>query len=275
MAKRNRKNTKKQIKRRFKEGRGEGTFENYQPWLRIQDTTSRGLSTRIKGWKTNRIHQFLSKLELSYFYLLEWSKDVIDIREQFPLDLPETKAIASELGFKHPIDPFTQEPIVMTTDFVVTLKKNFYSYEIARTIKYTEDLCKKRTLEKFEIEKVYWQNRNINWGIVTEKDINFVSVENIKWLHSYQDRESLPQEITEEHLCKSLFLIFYLLNKNIFILNQITQFCDLELKLSSGKGINIFRYLTANHQFNIDITKPLNPRKKVCMLHQITEGDGR
>jgi TnsA endonuclease N terminal len=135
MAKRKRKTTKKQIEKRLKEGRGQGRRENYKPWLRIQDVGSIGLSTRIKGWKSNRIHQFLSKLELSYFYLLEWSKEVIDIREQFPLDLDETKAIAQELGVKHPTDPFTQEQVVMTTDFLITIKKPLSEQDVARTIK--------------------------------------------------------------------------------------------------------------------------------------------
>lgn len=272
MAKRKRDTTKKLTEKRIKEGRGEGTFEDYKPWLRIQDVASKGLSTRIKGWKTNRIHQFLSKLELSYFYLLEWSNEVIDIREQFPLDLCETRAIARELGIKHPVNPFTQEPTVMTTDFLITRRKNIGSYEIARTVKYAEDLRKKRTLAKFEIEKVYWQNRGISWAIVTEKGINPVAVENIKWLHPYQDKESLPLEITNEHLQKSFFLMSHLFTKNSFLLNQITQFCDLELELLRGQGINIFRYLAANHIFNLDITQPLNPRKRVYLMPQTSSG---
>lgn len=272
MAKRNRTNNEKLNEKKRKEGRGKGSFENYKPWLRIQDVASKGLSTRIKGWKTNRIHQFLSKLELSYFYLLEWSKEVIDIREQFPLDLSETRAISSELGIKHPTDPLTQAPIVMTTDFVITLKKEIGSYEIVRTTKYAEDLRNRRTLEKFEIEKAYWQNRNIGWAIVTERDINPVTVENIKWLHSYRDEESLPPEITKDQIQKSFLLISNLFTKKSFLLNQITQTCDLELGLSEGQGINIFRYLAANHLFNFDITQPLNPRKKVCLLSQTAKG---
>jgi hypothetical protein len=64
----------------------------------------------------------------------------------------------------------------------------------------------------------------------------------------------------------------HLFTKNSFFLNQITQFCDLELELSRGQGINIFRYLAANHQFNLDITRPLNPRKKVHLMSQISKG---
>lgn len=79
--------------------------------------SSKGRSTRLKGIKTNRQQEFLSDLERNQFYLTECSDYVVDIREQFPLlPLEETIIIADELGLKHPTDPKTNEPVVMTTD---------------------------------------------------------------------------------------------------------------------------------------------------------------
>lgn len=107
-----------QIEKWIKEGRGSGVGIDYKPWLKIQDVSSLGRSTRLKGIKTNRQHEFLSDLERNYFYLTEYSDEVIDIREQFPLlPLEETIVIADELGIKHPTDLKTGKPIVMTTDF--------------------------------------------------------------------------------------------------------------------------------------------------------------
>lgn len=57
----------------------------YKPWLNIQDVSSLGRSTRLKGIKTNRQHEFLPDLERNYIYLTEHSGFVVDIREQFPL----------------------------------------------------------------------------------------------------------------------------------------------------------------------------------------------
>nr|WP_255193827.1 TnsA endonuclease N-terminal domain-containing protein [Brevibacillus laterosporus] len=46
------------------------------------------------------------------------------MREQFPLlPLEETIVIANELGINHPTDPKTGSPIVMTTDFLLTVNK--------------------------------------------------------------------------------------------------------------------------------------------------------
>ena len=160
------------IEKWIKEGRGSGIGSEYKPWLNIQDVSSKGRSTRLRGIKTNRQHEFLSDLERNYFYLTEYSDFVVDIREQFPLlPLEETIVIADELGLKHPTDPKTHEPIVMTTDFLLTVEKGEGLVELARTIKMKDELLKARVIKKFEIERVYWERRQIDWGIVTELEI--------------------------------------------------------------------------------------------------------
>lgn len=187
MAKRQRKTDQTVIDQRLKAGRGQGTGAAYTPWLHIQDVPSKGLVHRIKGWKTQREHHFLSTLECAYFYVLEWSPSVSDIREQYPLlPLSETWAIAQACGFRHPTDPRTQEPIVMTTDFVITLANGrLQSVDCARTVKPAAQLQSKRTLEKLEIERRYWQARRTNWGIVTEQEIPQVLAKNVELLHGY------------------------------------------------------------------------------------------
>lgn len=182
-----RKRTSK-IEKWIKEGRGTGVGPDYKPWLHIQDVSSLGRSTRLKGIKTGRQHEFLSDLERNYFYLTEYSDLVVDIREQFPLlPLEETIVIANELGIKHPTNPKNSEPIVMTTDFLITLDRGQGLMEVARTIKMKNELMKARVLEKFEIERMYWQRRDIDWGIVTEDEIPKIMARNISYIHNYYD----------------------------------------------------------------------------------------
>ncbi|MDQ0092076.1 hypothetical protein J2T12_005520 [Paenibacillus anaericanus] len=117
--------TASSIARRIREGRGKGHFSSYRPWLTIHDVPSTGVVTRILGWKSGRLHHYLSEhLELAHHYQMEWAENVIDIREQFPLlPLEKTLFIAQKLGIKYPIDPKTKYPIVMTTDMLLTIRK--------------------------------------------------------------------------------------------------------------------------------------------------------
>jgi hypothetical protein len=124
------------IEQRIREGRGQGRGADYKPWLMIRDVPSLGLSERIRGWKSARVHHLLSQLEVNYFYTLEWSTVVTDIREQYPLlPLSETKLIAKHCGISHPTSPKTSQPIVMTTDFLITVRQGMGVAEVARTVK--------------------------------------------------------------------------------------------------------------------------------------------
>src|SRR5581483_9400735 len=149
------------IQKLIREGRGQNELDAYLPWLNVRDVPSRERSSRHKGWKTGRVHHFFSKLEKKYHNTLEWSKIVTDIREQYPLlPLEETIDIAKQCGFEHPAIPSKQdpkkiEPIVMTTDFFITLMIDGNKVERARTVKYADDLQSPRVLEKLEIERRY------------------------------------------------------------------------------------------------------------------------
>src|SRR5438876_7959715 len=151
------------------EGRGQGEGAAYKPWLTVRDVPSVGFSSRIMGWKTGRLHHLFSNHESGYFHIGEWAKKVIDIREQYPLlPLENTLAIAESCGIKHPVNPKTKKPIVLTTDFLLTLEHEGQHVEQARTIKPFAQLASDRTLEKFEIERLYWGSLHTDWGIVTE-----------------------------------------------------------------------------------------------------------
>ncbi|AZR75118.1 TnsA endonuclease N-terminal domain-containing protein [Bacillus pacificus] len=250
-----------EIEKWIKEGRGSGIGINYKPWLKIQDVSSLGRSTRLKGIKTSRQHEFLSDLERNYFYLTEHSDFVFDIREQFPLlPLEETIVIADELGIKHSTDPKTGEPIVMTTDFLLTVDKGQGVFEVARTVKMKDELLKERVLEKFEIEREYWQRRDIDWGIVTEEEIHKVMARNISYIHDYYNIrdydvfQKMSSQLIED---LSLSLMHRLLNDSRSV-RIITSEFDSDTHLPFGSGVTLFYHLLAQKIIVIDMLKPIN-----------------
>ncbi|AND37811.1 transposase [Cytobacillus oceanisediminis 2691] len=254
MAKRKNILTEKKIVEMEKEGRGQGGLDRYKPWINIQDFPSKGLATRGKGWKTNRIHQFLSKLESDYFYILEWCNSVLDIQEQFPLIRDDTWHIASEKGIKHPIDPKSQVPIVMTTDFIITLKDSKGTKKVARTIKPSSELENERTIEKFEIERAYWEGRGMDWGIITEKEIPKDMVENVEWLHlSYYEIEDLPAATLNSYAQQMKLSIK---KYNTSIIEMVSEF-DQTFQLDNGMGLEILKHLIARKEVPVDITRKI------------------
>lgn len=266
MAKRSRKPSASKIERKIKEGDGQGRGIDYKPWCVIQDVPSQGLVTRIKGWKTGRVHHLLSQLELHYFCLLEWSSSVQDIREQYPLQpLDETIAIAQGCGIKHPIHPQTKEPIVMTTDFVITVKGGMATLEQARTVKPAGELQRMRVLEKLEIERRYWAVRGIDWGIVTERELPQPWAKNTAQLHGYltlADRLSLK----EEELMPIVEHLSQLVKVNGCPLRVVTAECDSQLGLVPGTSLTLAYHLLATKRWTVDMNVALNPNHPLTLL---------
>lgn len=245
--------TQAKFERYIKEGRGQGSGEKYKPWITVSDFPSMGRSARSPGWKTNRVHHFLSDHERRLFYLFEWSDIVVDIREQFPLlNLDLCTSIASDMGMKYPTDPVSGIPYVLTTDFMLTANKSGKSVQIARTVKPSSDLEKKSVAEKFELERRYYADQNIDWGIVTEKEIPRLLALNIEWIHSSYSLEATTEMAVEELRGLSSILKSRL-QKSSATINKVTTALDREMNIESGTSLMLFKHLIATKEILMDM----------------------
>lgn len=268
MGKRRRITSSRSIERRIREGRGQGTLRDYLPWLVVHDVPSAGFATRVLGWTTGREHHLFSRLETSYLYILDWASDVTDIREQYPLlPIDETIAIAEAIGVKHPTNPKSKEHEVMTTDFLVTVRQNGRTTDVARAAKRSTGrygLSSARALEKLEIERRYWAAHKTDWGIVTEKEIPDTVVTNVKWLHRYRDLNDLPT-VTHNTVDRVRRFLEARLNAEE-PLSSLTNTCDDSLGLEPGTSLLTVRHLLATLMWQIDITVPLSASSPLRVL---------
>lgn len=202
-------------------------------------------------------------MERNYFYLTEFSDSIVDIREQYPLlPLEETLVISDELGIKHPTNPKTGEPIVMTTDFLLTVNKSEGSVELARTIKMKDELLKERVLEKFEIERVYWKKRGVDWGIVTELEIPKTLARNISYIHDYYDIQQYDafQNISPQFIEDlGIELLKRVLDTDKSI-REITNLFDKEVHVSLGSGMTLFYHFVNSKNHSNRYVKTTNRR---------------
>ncbi|CAM4359666.1 TnsA endonuclease N-terminal domain-containing protein [Paenibacillus alkaliterrae] len=254
MAKRKRQLTEAKIEKMIKEGRGQGTGKDYLPWLKIQDVPSEGRATRGVGWTTGRRHELLSDIERDYCYLLDYADEVSDIREQYPLlPLEETLMIAEKIGVNHPQDPKTGVPIVMTTDFLIT----YGDKDCARTVKPFSEMEDERTIAKFEIERVYWETRHIDWGIIIDRDLPDVLIRNIEWVH----KEYLNEDVSD-------LGVFTIRNLEQMLAARLDEgeaiskaclACDERLGLEVGTSLALFRHFVARKKWSVNMNERIIP----------------
>ncbi|MFK5708563.1 TnsA endonuclease N-terminal domain-containing protein [Lysinibacillus boronitolerans] len=184
--------------------------------------------------------------------MFEYSDDVLDIRESFPLlDALEVIDDKDDLRF----DKFTDEegfPLVICTTFLLTVRdKKGEEKLVARSVKNTSELTKKITLEKLEIERRYWEARGVDWQIVTEKQLPRQLCNNIEWC-----RETLLEVMQQDELAGAL-LTYIQNNRSVPIKYLLSKF-ENEQELEPGKGLWLFRYLLAKKCLEVNIENPIN-----------------
>lgn len=234
--------------------------KDYVPAIKVQSVNSDGQSARIPGIKTGRQHDLLSLNEQYYFFISEFSDLVEDIRAQFPINIDKTLLIASELGIKHPCDKNNNEPYFLSTDFCITIKKGDTKYDIVRTIKPAEKLLDRRTIEKFEIERVYWARESIDWGVVTDIEINktlAMNIRNFRADYSVSDIQDL-MELDNRALCyyKSELAIRLEFAETTTRV-AIRDFADA-FHLSEGACITLFNHLIATKVLSMNMLEAFN-----------------
>lgn len=258
--------TPESIAKRIAEGRGKGVGRYYRPWHEVQDFPSRGDIHRPKGCRTGRVHHLFSDLEFTIFLIYDVPNRILDIREQFPLlPLEETLEIAKEIGVKHPTDPATGYPTVMTTDFLLKVKLGRETVFHARTVKYRKDLDDLRVWEKFEIERRYWLRRDIDWGYVTEEHLPHGLAENAALIHPFYFLSDL-RPLTEKEVRKIAFYLAGRVRREELALLDIVSDSDQKFELSPGKSFSVVCHLIARGIWRVDLLKPISVNERLILL---------
>ncbi|BCG16213.1 TnsA endonuclease N-terminal domain-containing protein [Vibrio parahaemolyticus] len=230
-----------------KYGLGEG--KDYKPWLRVQDVKSRGIRSQIYGRKTQRVHHLLSSIESQLFYLSEFSDSVIDIREQFPLlPLNYTQKIAKVIGVEHPAHPISGEPIVITTDVLLTIStENGIRYQ-AISVKPEDEVHHQRVLEKIDIERVCWELLNVPFSFFVGNELTRTQSKNIDWATAPFREDSTffsDEQVTVALQTLGIGQRFVEDVCDLFTASGIT---------SHDESLTLLRYLIANKLIDVDLS---------------------
>lgn len=251
------------IKRFLKEGRGSGYRENYKPWLTVQDIASQGRSTRTFSYTSDRVVHLLSDLQLCYFNLLEFDDLVIDIRENYPaLDFHELNIPLDQALTKKLFNSKTKAPHVFTVSFLVTrIDDNNNPYYEARVVKTSSELEKKATIHRLELLRRYFEKKQIDFGIVTEKEINKQLARNIGWVLTAYDIQDYPDLMGDFSYLKNDMLIYLSDPSESF--QRIFTRLEKTYQLEEGMGLILFKHLVATKQIKMDMNRKIDLSKQI------------
>ena len=186
-------------KTRVAQKRGTGHGADYKPWIYVYELPGHsGIHHNLIDWKHGRQTHLLSSGELWQYLITRWDDNVIDIREQFPLDLEVTKELFGQYkNFKHPCDKNGLRR--MTSDLLVDYKDG---HQAVFSVKYSRKLLLEKTkhtesmIKKLWIEKQYWQGRDVEWNLVFTDEMNRILAENISEIVYYWNPETVTDKVS-------------------------------------------------------------------------------
>ena len=195
----------------------------------------------IKERKRNHREFYLNKIKKGYGQ----GTGVADINEQYPLlDIDLTRDISHKFGYRCPLNMFSEEAYVLTSDFRLTVSDGEGRFRsVIRTVKPSGKLKKDRVCEKLLIEREYWRIKGItDWKVVTEKQIDSRLADNLRVIMNAREKAGrlfgqphseefmkIRKEYAEEFLSSG--------NMKIFMFNR---HFEKENGLGEGAGNLIF-----------------------------------
>jgi hypothetical protein len=253
-----RKWTEEAVTRLKAEGRGTGTGATYKPWILATELSSLGRARRVYSPKTGREHHLLSDVEYHVFLLLEWAQDVVDIREQYPLDRDLTLEIAGGLQIRHPYYPGTQVATVMTVDLLATrLKDGERALEAFNVKTATEAETSDSTLQKLEIARSYFEGLGVAHHLVLDTHLPLQKVRNIEWIRG----GALRTDELEAYAGQWDELMHRMTGQLRHAepsqaLNRFCESFDNQLGLEQGIGLRVARMLMQSRVLMPDLSAP-------------------
>jgi hypothetical protein len=125
---------------------------------------------------------------------------------------------------------------------------------MAIQVKASSDLKDPRTVEKLELERRYWQKKEVSWYLVTEKQIPKTVVSNLEMLYSARVQSESPAV-----LFNSLPAYLDSLNTNPNTkLPEVGMLIDQSYSLEPGTALARLRALMALRALAFDISIPWN-----------------
>lgn len=180
---------------KMKQHRCEKTGKDYIPYIRVSEFYSDGTRSGVIDQVSERTIHCLSQGEKYLFLSLRWNDNNVEIYEQMKLDLDDTNRIARKLGYKK----VNQGKDCMTTDFLVVQKdgkKIALSFKYDKQFLTSEKKADKALVKRLLIEKEYWNEKGVDWFLITMDDINLIRAKNVSMVMRYYDKNEVHDYIS-------------------------------------------------------------------------------
>ncbi|EML1601071.1 MULTISPECIES: TnsA endonuclease N-terminal domain-containing protein [Burkholderia] len=240
------------LRSRVRRGFGIGIGPDYRSWCQIKGSGGKGTSAYVRGIKVDRIYQLLSEKETTYFYLLERSRSIIDIREHWPiLDLDRTLQLSRQCGVHHPFRNGAPEPF--TLDFLVTeLTDKGLTYRAANLSPTVANLHD-RSGQLLYVQYLWCIENGVPWFRVDTSQFDRKVLQNLRYIRSW----FLHQYRSDDELAESYAETFLACYERNVPLQSLLVASRQRLHLTDTAALDTFLYCAWSERIPVSLTHRL------------------
>lgn len=211
-----------------------------------------------------RVLTFMSQGEKHLYVTKLFEPNVVEIKEQYPLDYVRTQEIADAHGVIHPRKHLTGELTVVTTDLLITYSgENASEYRVAYSYKHHIGARNKtRTKQKLDIEEAYWKLFGVRHEQVLRDDISKIKAYN---LLNYIDKYDESIEM-EELLAFSNRILQEVVSYPALSLRETLRCVKKPLKNNSALTISLFANSLLRGLLPIDLMQEVKLHEPIKLL---------
>ena len=220
-------------------------------------TTFMSGGTRSMFWceVQGRLIKFMSQGEKYAYLNLIFDPQVVDIKEQYPLDYVRTQEIAKELKIIHPRDHLTGALRVITSDFVITYRdENGLQYR--KAVAYKDHFSPKneaRTKQKLLIEEKYWKDLDELHDVKLKADLCLVKTDNL--LRFSEQFSKLLTNDQLRHFARTFFEVIY--EHPLDTVKETLFRCAEYLKIQPTSSYKLFANCVLRDLLHLDMHLPI------------------
>jgi len=238
----------------------------YGPLIKVWSGPKGTRRHLLKGFKAKRNHHFLSDGEYRAGIYYESLPHIIDYFEQFPLwDLELAIQIAHEMNIKYPMDR-DGEAYVMSTDLLCREYDSNLNkvVKVARSYKPLDSLdfqsihplSLNRTLAKLELERRYYEAKQIRFELITDAHVSKNCAHNLK---AHRVSAWFKDEfIQHERRFLDAFTDSWFANEALEV-QVLLESIKLKLALPQEDLVALFQWGIWTHKIPADLEIKINP----------------
>lgn len=213
-----------------------------------------------------RVITLMSQGEKHLYITKLFEPNVVEIKEQYPLDYVRTQDIADAMGVIHPRKHLTGELTVVTTDLLITYRDEYGSEcRVAYAFKYDISSGNKtRTQQKLDIEEAYWKLFGVRHEQVLRADVSEIEACNLlNFIHEYDESISLYK------LREFSFAVINDVIKNpSFSLRETLCAVALQLEISPTNCVSLFANAIFKKTLAVDLKQEIGFHKPISLCSE-------